>query len=165
MTHIVYSKEEPQFNNEDRGFSAAVRIFQLTVNNQPEPEITMLLEAGKGVNDERMWYHVIKEDAYGYEPNGQYELLPEDVIKAKYDIDTNLDTDTSILDDIISGNVTSVVCSFAKSLRVLHVSEETFETIAPIIIKQPVDVEFLQTQTYLQVMTDNGLVIFKKIIK
>lgn len=165
MTHIVYSKEEPKFNNEDRGFSAAVRIFQLTVNEQPEPEITMLLEAGKAVNDERMWYHVIKEDAYGLEPNGEYELLPEDIIKAKYNIDTNLDTDTSILNEIINGGVTSVVCSFAKSLRVIHLSEENFEAVAPIIIQQPVDVEFLKTQLYLQIMTESGLVILKKILK
>ncbi len=163
---MIHSQgKEPEIRMADRGFASVTRIFQLEIDGNGEPEINIFIPAGKAVNDDRMWYHIISENAYGLDPNGEYALMPKDEAEKYFNCKIEEDTPNDIVDKIKSGDLSVIACAFSQIIRVVHVSDETFENIAPAISNQPIDVDFMKKQRYFHVMTNAGLVIFKKIDK
>jgi len=163
---IIHSDHEPTIEMKDRGFSTPCRIFQLEIDGTSEPEVCILIPAGKAVNDNRMWYHVIKEDAYGLDPNGAYTLLPDTEIKNILKIDLNLSTETNIIQDLSEQKDIEVsICAYSQNLRVYHVTDDVFNDLGKNIAKEDVDTEYIKMQRYFHVMTNLGLIIFKRIDK
>lgn len=148
----------------DTGYSAVPRVFQLVVENQFEPEIIIVISAGKSVNDEQISYHVIFENAYGTEAGGEYKCLKKDELEKILGKSLEQETDNDIVEKIMSKDIEPLLCNFSESLIVINVTEDTFETLGAFITQKPVDIDFLKTKRYFNVMTNAGLIIFKKII-
>lgn len=160
---IKLTNEELPKEMLDVGFASITRIFQLHVGNEAEPEVVIAFPAGKEVNGKEMYYHVINETGYGMEPNGQYALLSESDLKKIYHCDFTGETKTSHIERFEKKELEPVSCSFARTIKVVHVNSQTFEKICPMISNMPIDVNFMAEQRYFNVITNEGLVIFKKI--
>jgi|GEM_PF-6788116 len=149
----------------DKGYATPTRIFQVHHDNEPEPVVIILINAGKDVNGILNYYHVIQEDAFGYEPNGNYSLMREDELEKRYNIKINADCESELLNEMIEHKLPVVSVAFSQSLHIINVTEETFEKICPFIADHAIDADFLSQQRFFHVMTTQKLITFQKIQK
>jgi hypothetical protein len=167
MSHLYYTNKEPDVKMVNSQFGSVGRVFQRHINGEAEPEIFIIIPAGKAANDEEYYYHVIREDAYGLVPVAEFDTIKESVIKSRYKIDLFESSGSEEIQKLSSDNPEEKVllCAFSNSLRILNVKDDEFNSLAKNIAGEEINIEDIKSQNYFSVMTDLGLTIFKRIIK
>lgn len=154
-----------QESYKDIGISRVGRVYCQFIDNEPQPNIIVLLPASGNETGEKQ-FHVIEESPFEI---GKYNLLTQSQIQEKYLIKLDEDTDDKeILKHLLNydfKNDTDVVSlSSSYFTKVLHVNEEDLMQILLKVTNQAIDVDyFYKSVNFVNLMSKKfGLIILRK---
>lgn len=158
-------EREFEYKFVDRGYSTPVRIFNLECEGESENRVLLLFEAGR-THDNELLYHVIEEAGTDTPvPASVYDILTASDVEEIFNIKIQTCTESHVYNDFTTNKVKPLLCSFSEHLHIVNVDETSFEKISSAITNTPIDINVLAKQRYFEVMTEKGLIIFKKIMK